>query len=867
MLMDMSDIQSETAPVFVFEIRLRPYGGGLAGAGLCGTRAAMQEIPTLLGFTAGELSPWLATRYDLQAYQRGAALLKNLITMPYGGVRRRKGTCAAAVLGQGADEVRLFPFVYSAGDAAMLVFTPGWLAVYKGRLCRCRLAVPWGAGEEIAQLRFMQVNDTVYCTGPATPPVRLYRAADDDWRWEYITMEPYPRETYARQKDALQVRMGEDDTAYLSFDPASTTARFDWPMIGKEYVLADADTPPHVYFEGRAFLPSVSSLPDLEKHGAEKGKHYTKVDGNSNMHKYFTCIRDYDPSFFNGSNAPESYPDCFIPGIMWLEPKTDAPYEVCGDWSLRTTGSWNASWELWRSYDTVEDNPDFTQWEWTCVKSFQQTEYASRENWALSGSESRPCRMILVCRRSENLPIAPMMHFVIGKGQREYKFLITDMVDECHAVAKICTPYCDSKLNFSTRSWSFGAIGVRNGYPAFSSFFQGRLWYGGMPGLPTTLLGSVTDDFDNFYVGSGDDDALHLTLASDNQSSICWLCPARGLLVGTTEGEWMLNSGDGAAVTARTAAFNRQSAVGGESQPAVAVENTALFVQRGGRRLREISYKLESDGFTATDTSILAEHLLQAGIKEFCVQHASDTYIWVLMRDGTVAVLTLNAEQQISAWQRMDFAGRTVLRLACLPDTAGGDDEVWLVLRNAAGRVSLERICAQSTYLDGMTELGMVPFEPVTTLSLPDMAGQTARIIRTDVTPHAVYDVAVSPSGEASLPVDMRGFSVQIGYPIESVVQTMPLEGLNSFNSVRQLSRLRVRLLNSDPQFEYKASPAERWEKSEPQREHIGYPFTGALRLLQMPDAAVGQGLCLRYNGPNDFCLQALTIESDYHGK
>lgn len=850
------------------ENHLLPYGYGLAGEGAAWyNRATMQEIPTLLGFTAGELSPWLTTRYDLQAYQRGAALLKNVITMPYGGVRRRKGTCVVARLGVQTEGVRLFPFVYSAGDAAMLLFTPGWLAVYKGRECLCRLSLPWGAGEQLAQLRFMQLNDTVYCTGPATPPVLLYRVADDDWRWEEIAPEPYPRETYARQQDALQVQMNEDDTACLSFDAATTTARFDWPMIGKELVLAEADVPPHVYFEGRSFAPSVIALPDLEKRTAEKGKCYSLADGSSNLTKYFTCIRPYTPALYNGSKNPEAYPDCFIPGIMWAEPSSGRPYEVCGDWTLRTTGSWNASWELWRSYDTFEDEPDFSLWEWTCVKSFQQSGYGARENWALSGTESRPCRMILVCRRADSLPLSPMLHFEIGKGRREYKFLITDMTDECHALAQVCTHYCDNRLNFSTRRWSFGAFGSRNGYPAFTSFFQGRLWYGGMPGLPTTLLGSVVDDFDDFHVGSSDDDALHLTLASDNQSSICWLCPARGLLVGTTAGEWMLGSGDGAAVTARSAAFSRQSAVGGECQPAVAVENTALFVQRGGRRLREISYKLESDGFTATDTSILAEHLLQAGIREFSVQHASDTYIWVLLRDGTVAVLTLNAEQQISAWQRMEFADRTVLCLACLPDTAGGEDEVWLVLQDAAGKVTVERICAQSSYLDSMVSMGLDPQQTVTSLSLPDFAGHTVGIIRTDVSPHAMYEVVVSPSGQATLPVDMRGFSVELGYPIESVVQTMPLEGLNSFNAVRQLSRLRVRLLNSDPQFEYKASPAERWEKSEPQREHIGYPFTGSLRLLQMPDAAVGQGLCLRYNGPYDFCLQALTIESDYHGK
>ena len=52
----------------------------------------MQEIPIVIGFTAGELSPWLSTRFDLQAYQRGAARICNFEVLPYGGLQLRPGT-------------------------------------------------------------------------------------------------------------------------------------------------------------------------------------------------------------------------------------------------------------------------------------------------------------------------------------------------------------------------------------------------------------------------------------------------------------------------------------------------------------------------------------------------------------------------------------------------------------------------------------------------------------------------------------------------------------------------------------------------------------------------------------------------------
>ena len=91
-------------------------------------------------------------------------------------------------------------------------------------------------------------------------------------------------------------------------------------------------------------------------------------------------------------------------------------------------------------------------------------------------------------------------------------------------------------------------------YPRFSAFCQGRLWFGGIPGLPTTLLASSVDDFTDFHIGSGDADALHLTLSTDNQSRICWLCAARELLLGTADSEWVLTPSSGNALTAANAA-------------------------------------------------------------------------------------------------------------------------------------------------------------------------------------------------------------------------------------------------------------------------------------------------------------------------
>lgn len=829
----------------------------------------MQEIPIVVGFTAGELSPWLSTRFDLQAYQRGAARICNFQVQPYGGLQLRPGTAFLQQLQ--SEAVRLFAFCYAADDALMLEFSPGRMRVYKGGQLLTHaggsdtiLLTPWTTEAQLRSLHFAQTNDAVYACCPTYPPVVLYRYTDTEWRCEEPDFESYPRETYSRQEGRLSV-LFENGGLYASLSIGGGPQTFSPDMVGKEFLLADAALPGQTLFANETQQTGTSEAPDLRTASIARHALLHQKNAASGMVSFYRCIRAYEPGAYNGSLNLADYPHYFQPGIMRLD-ATNAPYEVMRDWELTTSGTWNAHWELWRSYDTPEMEPDFRLWNWTCIKTFSQSEYETRQNWALSGSEPRPCRMVLVCRCSSDAEVlGACVQFRILGGTREYRFRISSVTDERHARGYLMHRYMGNPVSFSTQSWSFGAMGARNGYPAFSTMFQGRLWLGGMTGLPTTLLASVVDDFQNFRMGSEDDAAMHLSIMGSDQNRICWICATRQLLIGTSDSEWMLVSGAGSMLTPTSVAFRRQSSVGSEGMPARTVENTVLFVQRGGRRLREIAYRLESDGYSTTDVSMLAEHLLKSGVKEWCVQRGSNFNVWVLTNDGTLAVLTINLEQQVTAWQRVDFAGRDVLHLAPMQSSCGMDDEMWFVLRTgASGHVALERMLHDSPHLDSLQEA--VSTRNMEINCSHHLAG--AEVCITDVESGAVVLAVATDLGIIAVPSVKRGRSYRVGVPIEGYLETMPLEGVNSFNSVRQFSRFKLRLLESDLAFDFRSTAHERWEHFYPtDYPGISLPFTGALRLPQMPDAAVGQALCLRYRGYDDFRLLAITQEVDHHGK
>lgn len=829
----------------------------------------MQEIPIVSGFTAGELTPWLSTRFDLQAYQRGAACISNFQIQPYGGIETRPGTAYIGNLTSAS--VRLFPFCYAENDALLLVFYPRSMHVYKnGKLLLNAdgstyvLSTPWSSAAQLASLHFNQENDAVYVCCPTHPPVVLYRYSDTNWRCEQPDFNTAPREIYARQEGLLSV-LFERGGLYAKLSISGGTHQFSSKMASAEVLLADASIPGRILFANETKETKAQAAPNLSTTAVSKDTIWYQTDTTSKLHYFYRCIRNYTTADYNGSVKLSDYPHFFQPGFMRLDENL-VPYEVQRDWELTTAGTWNAHWELWRSYDTPDIEPDFYLWNWTCIKSFSQSDFETRQNWAISGSEERPCRMVLVCRCSSDAEvIGAMVQFKILAATREYRFRITAVTDATHARARVLQTYLGKPVSFCTRAWSFGALGARNGYPAFSAMFQGRLWLGGMPGMPTTLLASAIDDYQNFRMGSNDDDAMHLSIMGGDQSRICWICATRQLLIGTSDSEWGLISGTGSTLTPTSVAFRRQSSVGSEGMPARAVENTVLFVQRGGRRMREIAYRLESDGFSATDISMLAEHLFASGVKDWCVQRGANFNIWVLMQDNSLAMLTINLEQQVTAWQRVVFRSRRVLSMAALQSSAGHDDEMWFAMQvEGTDNIVLERMRCDSLHMDSLETV-----ECVRDMELNcayHLHGVEIRVL--DVQSGVAIRCHGNGSGLRALPGVVAGRRYRVGIPIEACLVTMPLESHASFNSVRQFSRFKVRLLESDTDFEYRNSANTEWERVRPDfYQHLEMPYTGVLRLAQMPDADVGQALCIRYYGSYDFRLLAITQEVDHHGK
>ena len=220
----------------------------------------------------------------------------------------------------------------------------------------------------------------------------------------------------------------------------------------------------------------------------------------------------------------------------------------------------------------------------------------------------------------------------------------------------------DIKDNFDNTSavttWKLGAFSDTTGHPSCVSFFEQRLVFAGTTDEPQTLYFSKSGDYENMTTGTNADDAMVYTIASNQVNAIRYLKAVRTLIVGTSGGEWNVSAdGTDAAVTPSNVTIKKQSSYGSSTVDAQPAGNATLFLQRAKRKIRELAYDFDVDGYTAPDLTILNETVTDSGINEMAYQQSPDSNLWCVREDGILACLTYQRSDNVVAWSRHKVGG------------------------------------------------------------------------------------------------------------------------------------------------------------------------------------------------------------------
>ena len=359
--------------------------------------------------------------------------------------------------------------------------------------------------------------------------------------------------------------------------------------------------------------------------------------------------------------------------------------------------------------------------------------------------------------------------------------------------------------------WKLGAFSDTTGHPSSVSFFEQRLVFAGTTDEPQTLYFSKSGDYENMTAGTNADDAMIYTIASNQVNAIRYLKAQRTLIVGTTGGEFTVSAdGTDAAITPTNITIKKQSSYGSANVDAQPAGNSVLFLQKAKRKIRELTYNFDVDGYVAADLTILNDIVTKTGINEMAYQQEPDSILWCVRDDGVLAGLTYQRSENVIAWHRHIFGGAfgsgdAVCESVATISGSLTEDELWVIVKRTINGATKRYVeCFSDFDFDETTATDFKFVDShltysgsaTTTLSgLAHLEGQTVSILADGAT-HA--DKVVS-SGQVTL--DRSATKAVVGLAYDSVLQTMRVEGGaaegTSQGKTKRISKVVLRLFET----------------------------------------------------------------------
>ncbi|MEG0143984.1 MAG: hypothetical protein RSA21_07830 [Akkermansia sp.] len=432
-----------------------------------------------------------------------------------------------------------------------------------------------------------------------------------------------------------------------------------------------------------------------------------KVVVDSGYWEYFTCIKAFSgvSDYIAGSVEPENYPGHFIRGL--------AVGEACpckGTWQFYCSGAWIGEYEVRRSFkgSSLRD-----EWE-TRGSSFSRI--GSPSNMLLSGDEAKEeVYLRLFVTRSQYqgnelingfAPDSCSNRLIVSSYKHDMQLCYTTVEDE---VTGELVSFSWSYINPIKRSfdgsrqvidWSWQAFSDKYGYPALCEIYNQRFVLASTSAQPQSIWMSCSDDLNNFFIGKSDDAALAVTMSTTTQNPICWII-AQGsrLLLGTSDAEWVVSSGGNQTITYANARIDNHGYVGSSNTPAIMATDKVIYFERGSGRLFQYGYDFQSDSYTSRDLTVFSDHILRngGGVMDGCFLRKPNAKAFLVLNDGTAALMTYNSMHEVNCWHRYSTAG-SMEGCAVLPNGTAGDS-LFLIVERKAGRF-IEVIDDESPYSD-----------------------------------------------------------------------------------------------------------------------------------------------------------------------
>ncbi len=205
--------------------------------------------------------------------------------------------------------------------------------------------------------------------------------------------------------------------------------------------------------------------------------------------------------------------------------------------------------------------------------------------------------------------------------------------------------------------WRESAFSNRRGWPCSITFHQDRLVFGGSKTWPSGVWMSQVGRHTNFNIGTGlDDEAIFITLLSQQRQQICTVVSSENLQILTTVGEWAISN---KPLTPSAVDIKQHTSVGSVASrylPPQKIEGATVFISASQKDIRELSLDELGENYNANDLCAFSKHLMNNPVD--AAYNDKTRQLFVVMADGAMAVLNQNSALGISAWGRYKTSGQ-----------------------------------------------------------------------------------------------------------------------------------------------------------------------------------------------------------------
>jgi len=387
----------------------------------------------------------------------------------------------------------------------------------------------------------------------------------------------------------------------------------------------------------------------------------------------------------------------------------------------------------------------------------------------------------------------------------------SELQDTAQTVKKL--PFTNNGVTFT---WALGVWhdgtteGVKN-WPRLVTFHEGRLVYMHTSDLPQTFWFSESDDFTGFAASDGesvvtDAHAIVRQIAANEVNPIVWVASGVTLLFGTLDREWQIKPSQiNQVLTPTNAVIQAQTVIGAEADVRpVVTNNSTFFLQRGGRKLREMTFQFDKDGFVSPDLNSIAEHIIAGGFSTASAVFGDrmafkpgvvPTFL-VVNTLGDVACMTYEPDQKVAAWWLLETAngGDIIEDVVVLPNSTTKDFDIYFIIRRSFGigvvryieRLQMQPLSNADHYIDGWIIAPNKFTAAAVAVGLEHLGTENVRVILDGVDDDAVRSIS---AGQVTITATGQ---VIVGQTYTSQLETMPVEA----GSAEGLAQGKTRRIN-----------------------------------------------------------------------